>query len=98
MKQKVRRQYPAEFKKEALRLAEKIGVSQASRRLEICENNLHRWKKEKKDQPIGKPQNVLKLQLEIRRLKRELAEEKAIVKMLKKTKTFFERESSNDRC
>ena len=89
MKQKVRRQYTAEFKKEAVRLAENIGVSQACRRLEICENNLHRWRQANKDLPVEKSQNVLKLQLEIRRLKRELSEEKAIVEMLKKTTAFF---------
>ena len=93
MKQKMRRKYTAEFKKEAVQLAENIGVSQACRRLEICENNLHRWKKEKKDLPVEKSQNVLKLQLEIRRLKKELSEEKAIVEMLKKTTAFFSKET-----
>ena len=59
-------------------MAENIGVSQACRRLEICENNLHSWKKEKKDLPIEQSQDILKLQLEIKRLKKELSEEKAI--------------------
>ena len=81
MKKKMRKKYTAEFKKEAVQLAENIGVSQ------------DRWKKEKKDLPIEKSQNVLKLQLEIRKLKKELAEERAIVEMLKKTTAFFSKEN-----
>ena len=37
-----------EFKKETVQLAENIEISQACRRLEICENNPQRWKKKKK--------------------------------------------------
>ena len=96
MNKKVRRKYTADFKKEAVQLAENIGASQACRRLEICENNLHRWKKGIKNLGIEQSQDVLKLQLEVRRLKKELSEEKAIVEMLKKQQLFFQRRPSND--
>ena len=79
MKQrKNRRKYAPEFKQDAVKLAEKMSVSNVANKLDIPLNNLQRWKSQK-NPPIKKSQDVLKLQLEVKKLKKELAEEKAIL-------------------
>ena len=89
-----RRSYTPEFKQDALELAEKIGISNASRKLSISLSCLQRWKCQK-NIPIEKSQDVLKLQREVKRLKKELSEEKAIVEILKKATAFFSKENVN---
>ena len=94
MKQrKKRRKYAPEFKQDAVKLAEKMGVSNAANKLDIPLNNLQRWKSQK-NLPIEKSQDVLKLQLEVKRLKKELTEEKAITEFLKKATAFFSKENA----
>ena len=87
-----RRKYPTEFKLDAIRLAEKIGVGEAAKKLSIPLGSLQRWKCQK-NIPIERSQDVIKLQMEVKRLKKELAEEKAIVEMLKKATAFFSKEN-----
>ena len=87
-----RRRYAPEFKQDALELAERIGVSNAARKLNISLSCLQRWKCQK-NIPIEKSQDVLKLQMEVKRLKKELAEEKATVEILKKATIFFSKEN-----
>lgn len=88
---KIRRQFSPEFKQDAVKLAEKIGVSATAEKLGIHPNNLQRWKA-KKSLPIEKSQDILRLQIEVKRLKKELAEEKAVVEFLKKATAFFSKE------
>lgn len=92
MKQKGRREYSQEYKQEAVQLAKKLGISSASRKLDIPLSCLQRWKSQKQA-PVEKSQDIVKLQSEVRRLKKELAEEKAVVEMLKKATAFFSKES-----
>ena len=73
-------------------LAERIGVSNTARKLNISLSCLQRWKCQK-NIPIEKSQDVLKLQMEVKRLKKELAEEKATVEILKKATIFFSKEN-----
>ena len=87
-----RRKYPPEFKLDAIRLAEKIGVGEAAKKLSRPLSSLQRWKCQK-NIPIEKSQDIVKLQREVKRLKKELSEEKAIVEMLKKATAFFSREN-----
>ena len=77
-RKKERRKYVLEFKQDAIKLAEKIGISNAANKLEIPLNNLQRWKSQK-NLPIEKSQDILKLQMEVKKLKKELTEEKAVV-------------------
>ena len=91
-KREVRRKYTPEFKQDAIELAVKIGVSNAAEKLDIPLNNLQRWKSQK-NLPIEKSQDVLKLQMEVKKLKKELAEEKAITELLKKATAFFSKEN-----
>ena len=93
-----RRQFSREFKLEAIRLVKERGVSvaQASRDLDIGENVLRRWIKEARADPgqAFPGQGQLKPeQLEIDRLRREVAKLKAERDILKKAAAYFARES-----
>jgi transposase len=93
-----RRTFSREFKIEAVRLVRERGVSvaQAARDLELHENMLRRWTKEMAVDPAqafpghgqGKPEQV-----EIERLRREVAKLRAERDILKKAAAFFAREA-----
>jgi transposase len=93
-----RRQFSREFKVEAVRLVRERGVSvaQAARDLDLHENMLRRWTKEMAADPSNafpgqgqmKPE-----QLEIERLRREVAKLRAERDILKKAAAFFAREA-----
>ncbi len=93
-----RRKFSREFKLEAVRLVRERGVSvaQAARDLEVHENVLRKWVREFAADPRDafpghgqmKPE-----QLEIERLRREVARLKAERDILKKAAAYFARES-----
>jgi transposase len=94
-----RRKFSREFKFEAVRLVRDRGVSvaQAARDLELHENVLRKWIRELGADPRHafpghgqmKPE-----QLEIERLRREVAKLKAERDILKKAAAFFAREAT----
>ena len=86
-----RKNYTGEFKQQAIELAGKIGISETARKLDIPLSNLHRWRA--KTNTSSSNPDVLKLQKEIKKLKKELEEEKMIVNMLKKTTAYFSKET-----
>ena len=89
-----RRSFSREFKVEAVRLIKDRGVSvaQASRDLDVHENQLRKWVKQFEDDPrqafpghgIMKPE-----QAEIERLRREIQKLKAERDILKKAAAYF---------
>ena len=93
-----RRRFGREFKIEAVRLIKDRGVSvaQASRELDVHENQLRKWVKLFSADPAQafpghgqmKPE-----QLEIERLRREVAKLKAERDILKKAAAYFAREA-----
>ena len=93
-----RRIFSREFKVEAVRLVRERGVSvaQAARDLDIHENMLRRWVKELTADPAqafpGHGQ-LKREQLEIERLRREVAKLRAERDILKKAAAFFAREA-----
>lgn len=93
-----RRSYTAEFKREAVRLASKAGVSrrQVAKQLGIHPNVLASWL-EKVEQGVwsDKPGAELKTeqQKELERLRREVASLKADLDVLKKAAVYFAKES-----
>lgn len=95
----VRRRFSREFKLEAVRLVRERGVSvaQAARDLDVHENQLRRWVKEFASDPAqafpGQGQ-MKPEQLEIERLRREVAKLKAERDILKKAAAFFAREAT----
>ena len=87
----IRRKYDTEFKIDAVKLAEKIGTTKAAQKLDIPLVCLQRWKS-KKNLPVEKSHDVIRLQAEVKRLKHELHQEKAVVTLLKKATAFFSKE------
>ena len=83
-----RRQYSAEFKQEALALAEKVGVAEAATQLQLQSSQLYGWRaKAHSDARKGETEQALAA--ENARLKRLLAEKEQEVAILKKASAYF---------
>ena len=89
---KERKKYPPGSKRGAVRLSNKTGLSKAAGKRDIPLNTLQRRKQRKSMAPVEKSQEVLRLQREVKKLKKDLAEQKAVISMLKKVPAFFSRE------
>ena len=94
------RQYPREFKLEAVRLAESVGCSEASKRLGLPDSTIWNWVKlsragEMPGQPGsgGAKSSVAELEAENQRLRRELASAKLDLEIVKKAAAYFAKES-----
>jgi len=93
-----RRKFSREFKLEAVRLVQERGVAvaQAARDLDLHENVLRKWVREQAADPQqafpGKGQ-MKPEQLEIEKLRREVAKLKAERDILKKAAAYFARDS-----
>jgi transposase len=89
--------YTKEFREEAVKLAEAVGASEASRRLSVPLKSLANWlraSKAGKLEEVGrlqKPQT--ELEAELQRIKRELAEVKMERDLLKIFAAYFAKES-----
>ena len=93
-----RRKFSREFKLEAVRLVRERGVSvaQAGRDLDVHENVLRKWVKEfgaDPEQAFPGQGQMKPEQLEIERLRREVAKLKAERDILKKAAAYFAREA-----
>jgi transposase len=93
-----RRKFSREFKIEAVRLIKERGVAvaQASRDLDVHENVLRKWARELTADPgqaFPGHGHLKPEQLEIDRLRREVAKLKAERDILKKAAAFFAREA-----
>ena len=95
------RQYTDEFKVEAVRLAESIGASQAAKRLGIPDSSMRNWlslhragklKAMRATNGQTTP-GVRDLEVENERLRRELANTKMDLDIVKKAAAFFAKES-----
>ena len=95
------RQYTPEFKVESVRLAESVGCTEASRRLGVPDSSLWNWVKRHRagelegaanaSAPVKRSGN--ELEAENARLRRELANAKLDVEILKKAAAYFAKES-----
>lgn len=91
--------YTWEFRQEAVRLVveEKISCHEAARRLSLAPSTLNYWVKAYKNGKlgeIGKGQKPLtELEMELARMKKEMAEVKMERDILKKAAAYFARES-----
>ncbi|MGS8526632.1 IS3-like element IS3 family transposase [Escherichia coli] len=70
---KPRKQHSPEFRSEALKLAERIGVTAAARELSLYESLLYNWRSKQQNQQTSS-ERELEMSTEIARLKRQLAE------------------------
>ena len=95
------RQYTDEFKLEAVRLAESIGGTQAAKRLGIPDSSMWNWirlsRKGKLKAADGRAtpvkRSVTELEAENSRLRRELANAKVDLEIVKKAAAYFAKES-----
>ncbi|RWR01236.1 transposase [[Pantoea] beijingensis] len=83
-----RKQYTPEFRDEALKLAERIGVVAAARELSLYESQLYNWRS-KQQQQLTSSERENELAAENVRLKRQLAERDEELAILQKAATYF---------
>ena len=77
-----------EFKAEALKLSEKVGVAAAAKQLGLHESQLYGWRKAVKN-GNSTSQRERELAVEVAKLKRQLAEQAEELDIVKKTATYF---------
>jgi transposase len=93
------RQYTSEFKVEAVRLAESVGGNAAAKRLGIPQSTLTNWVRRSKAGTLGEIEAmptrrpVSELEAENARLRRELANAKLDLEIVKKAAAYFAKES-----
>lgn len=85
---KSRKQHTPEFRQEALKLAERIGVAAAARELSLYESQLYAWRS-KQQQQMTSSERKSELAAENTRLKRQLAEQAEELTILQKAATYF---------
>ena len=85
---KPRKQHSSEFRSEALKLAERIGVAAAARELSLYESQLYAWRS-KQQQQMSSSERESELAAENVRLKRQLAEQAEELTILQKAATYF---------
>lgn len=83
-----RKQYTPEFRDEALKLAERIGVAAAARELSLYGSQLYNWRS-KQQQQMTSSEREDELAAENARLKRQLAERDEELAILQKAATYF---------
>ena len=85
---KTRKQHTPEFRDEALKLAERIGVAAAAHELSLYESQLYAWRS-KQQQQMTASERENELAAENARLKRQLAEQAEELAILQKAATYF---------
>lgn len=83
-----RRRYSAEFKIEALGLADQVGVSGAAKQLGLHESQLYAWRKKARYE-ASRSNAEKELLAENARLKRQLAKKDEELAILKKAAAYF---------
>ena len=83
-----RKQYTPEFREEALKLAERIGVAAAARELSLYESQLYNWRS-RQQQQMTSSERENELAAENTRLKRQLADQAEELAILQKAATYF---------
>lgn len=85
---KPRKQHTPEFRNEALKLAERIGVAAAARELSLYESQLYAWRS-KVNNVRNSSEREQEMAVEIARLKRQLAEQAEELAIIQKAATYF---------
>ena len=82
------KRYAAEFKSEAIKLAERLSVTEAAEKLGIYPSQIYSWRSALNNSRTGVERESL-LATENARLKRQLAEQAEELEILKKAATYF---------
>ncbi len=85
---KNRKTYTAEFKTEALKLAERVGVAEAARQLKLYETQIYNWRNASENKSTTS-QREAELAAEVAKLRRQLADQAEDLAILKKAATYF---------
>ena len=88
----MKKQYTAEFKKQAVDLAESMeSISKAARQLGIRDVNIHAWKKKLSSSKaeVKASDRTQSESEELARLRKETAEQKQVIYILKRAAAFF---------
>lgn len=85
---KPRKQHSPEFRSEALKLAERIGVAAAARELSLYESQLYNWRSKQQKQ-LSSSDRENELAAENARIKHQLAEQAEELAILQKAATYF---------
>jgi len=85
---KPRKKHTPEFRSEALKLAERIGVAAAARELSLYESQLYAWRGKLKN-AHSSSEREQEMSVEIARLKRQLTEQAEELAILQKAATYF---------
>lgn len=93
-KPKSRNHYSAEFKAEALKLAEKTSVTSAAKELSLYESQLYNWRTAAQ-RKLSTSQRENTLAIEVAKLKRKLADQTEELDILKKAATYFAKNLKN---
>lgn len=95
MKKIPRREYTAEFKEQAVKRAREVGVGPGSRELGLLEQTLRNWFKASQTGALAGAGNksVTPEQMEISRLRAELARANMHVSILKKATAYFAKDA-----
>lgn len=87
---KQRNQYSAEYRTEALKLADRVGVSAAAEQLGIHSSQIYGWRgKERRQETQSDAEK--RLLAENAKLKRQLSEQQEELSILKKASAYFAR-------
>ena len=89
MKKRQNRHHPDVFKQEAVSLSNRIGVTKASRQLDLAPSLLYGWRKQ--FDPVNES-DVSDLASENARLKRALADKEEELSIVKKAARYFAQE------
>ena len=87
------RVYTAEFKSEAVKLADEVGTAEAAKRLDMPTSSIRNWMKPESRSRLNvggsKGRPVTEAQAEITRLRREVASLKVDNEILRKAAAYF---------
>ena len=89
---RVRNRYSDEYKAEAVKLADKVGVREASEQLGIGTAQIYGWRGKAKESASTSDREQVLMQ-ENARLRRELAEQKEEAAILKKATAYFAKQT-----
>ncbi|EEQ9810211.1 transposase [Escherichia coli] len=85
---KARKQHSPEFRSEALKLAERIGVAAAARELSLYESQLYNWRSKQQHQQTSSEREP-DISIGIARIKRQQAKWDKELAILQKAATYF---------
>lgn len=83
-----RTRHSDEFKSEALKLAERLGVKAAAKQLGLHESQIYGWRSKAREK-MARGDLEQQQATEIARLKRQLAEQQEELQILKKASAYF---------